>query len=135
MKGSQEVFETVSNQSEILSIFPSVYLFVSLSLSLSTFYLSIILSQSLRCGSSAARSLNSYHVATILVKCCIGSLSDPFPLGLDKQINGMRRSLTTPNLSQKPPLCKIMICGPTNQNHAKNSLSVKSGSWVPLNWS
>ena len=41
VKGSQEVFETVSNQSEILSIFPSVYLFVSLSLSLSTSYLSI----------------------------------------------------------------------------------------------
>ena len=41
VKGSQEVFETVSNQSEILSIFPSVYLFASLSLSLSTSYLSI----------------------------------------------------------------------------------------------
>ena len=39
-------------------------------------------------------------------------------------INGMRRLLTTPNLSHKPPLYKIMTCGPTNQNHAKNSLSM-----------
>ena len=114
----------------VVPIYICVCVFLILSLSQHHIYLSIILSQSLRCGSSAARNLN-----IILVRCCVGSLSDPFPLGLGKNIKGMRRSLTTPNLSQTVPLYKIMICGPTNQNHAKNSLSIKSGSWVPLNWS
>ena len=114
-KGSQEVSDTVSNQFEILSIYPSVCFFfrflsfslsffLSLSLSLSLFlslhlslhhiYLPIILSQSLRCGSSAARNLNNYHISQMLHLQFVKSI----PLDPQKKNNGMRRLRITRNL-------------------------------------
>ena len=48
-------------------------------------------------------------ITIALVSCCIGSLLDPFPVGLDKDVNGMRRSVT-------------------QQIYLKNLPSIKSGS-------
>jgi hypothetical protein len=118
------------NQSEILSIYPSVCLFCFLSLCLclsvplSLYIISIyrLLIYRLLFYHNlwdVVQVLPETSITIILGRCCIGSLSDAFPLGLGKNINGIRRSLTTPNLSQTLPLYKIMIRGPTNQNHAQ----------------
>ena len=51
-------------------------------------------------------------ITIALVSCCIGSLLDPFPVGLDKNVNGMRRSRRSV----------------TQQIYLKNLPSIKSGS-------
>ena len=84
-KGSQEVPETIQNQFETISIYPSVCFSFSPSLSLSYLSIDYILIIS-------KMWITSITIA--LVSCCIGSLLDPFPVGLDKDVNGMRRSVT-----------------------------------------
>ena len=84
-KGSQEVPETIQNQFETISIYPSVCFSFSPSLSLSYLSIDYILTIS-------KMWITSITIA--LVSCCIGSLLDPFPVGLDKDVNGMRRSVT-----------------------------------------
>ena len=84
-KGSQEVPETIQNQFEIISIYPSVCFSFSPSLSLSYLSIDYILIIS-------KMWITSITIA--LVSCCIGSLLDAFPVGLDKDVNGMRRSVT-----------------------------------------
>ena len=84
-KGSQEVPETIQNQFETISIYPSVCFSFSPSLSLSYLSIDYILTIS-------KMWITSTTIA--LVSCCIGSLLDPFPVGLDKHVNGMRRSVT-----------------------------------------
>ena len=94
-------------------------LYLSICLSLSILYLSIdyiSISLSLR----RDPLLPETSITITLVSCYIGSESDPFPLCLDKNVNGMRRSVTTANSSQKHPLYKIRISGPTNRNIATN---------------
>ena len=60
-----------------------LFLFLSLALSyLSTDYILII----------SKMWITSITIA--LVSCCIGSLLDAFPVGLDKDVSGMRRSVT-----------------------------------------
>ena len=99
-KGSQEVPETIQNQFETISIYPSVCFSFSPSLSLSYLSIDYILIIS-------KMWITSITIA--LVSCCIGSLLDPFPVGLDKDVNGMRRSVT-------------------QQIYLKNLPSIKSGS-------
>ena len=99
-KGSQEVPETIQNQFETISIYPSVCFSFSPSLSLSYLSIDYILTIS-------KMWITSITIA--LVSCCIGSLLDPFPVGLDKDVNGMRRSVT-------------------QQIYLKNLPSIKSGS-------
>ena len=84
-KGSQEVPETIQNQFETISIYPSVCFSFSPSLSLSYLSIDYILTIS-------KMWITSITIA--LVSCCIGSLLDAFPVGLDKDVNGMRRSVT-----------------------------------------
>ena len=130
-KGSQEVSETVSKPvwnplylSICLSILFSLSVSLCLCASLSLYIISIyrLLIYRLLFYHNlwdVVQVLPETSITIILGRCCIGSLSDAFPLGLGKNINGIRRSLTTPNLSQTLPLYKIMIRGPTNQNHAQ----------------
>ena len=99
-KGSQEVPETIQNQFETISIYPSVCFSFSPSLSLSYLSIDYILIIS-------KMWITSITIA--LVSCCIGSLLDAFPVGLDKDVNGMRRSVT-------------------QQIYLKNLPSIKSGS-------
>ena len=99
-KGSQEVSETIQNQFETISIYPSVCFSFSPSLSLSYLSIGYILTIS-------KMWITSITIA--LVSCCIGSLLDAFPVGLDKDVNGMRRSVT-------------------QQIYLKNLPSIKSGS-------
>ena len=130
-KGSQEVSETVSKPvwnplylSICLSILFSLSVSLCLCASLSLYIISIyrLLIYRLLFYHNlwdVVQVLPETSITIILGRCCIGSLSDAFPLGLGKNINGIRRSLTTPNLSQTLLLYKIMIRGPTNQNHAQ----------------
>ena len=99
-KGSQEVPETIQNQFETISIYPSVCFSFSPSLSLSYLSIDYILTIS-------KMWITSITIA--LVSCCIGSLLDAFPVGLDKDVSGMRRSVT-------------------QQIYLKNLPSIKSGS-------
>ena len=118
------LFERIWNQSEAPSIYPSVYL------SLSTIFIYLTISKTwIHC------CLKPQLITVTLVSCYISSQSDPFPLCLGKNVHGMRRSVTTPNSSQKPSLYKIRISGPTNQKIATKIASLyRSGTWVHLNW-
>ena len=90
----------IQNQFETISIYPSVCFSFSPSLSLSYLSIDYILIIS-------KMWITSITIA--LVSCCIGSLLDPFPVGLDKHVNGMMRSVT-------------------QQIYLKNLPSIKSGS-------
>ena len=90
----------IQNQFETISIYPSVCFSFSPSLSLSYLSIDYILIIS-------KMWITSITIA--LVSCCIGSLLDAFPVGLDKDVNGMRRSVT-------------------QQIYLKNLPSIKSGS-------
>ena len=97
----------------------SIHLSVSLSLprSLYHIYLSIIFSLSLRCW------ITSITIA--LVSCCIGSLLDPFPVGLDKNVDGMRRSVTQQIYLKNLPSIKSGSVGQQIRTIPKNSISIK----------
>ena len=81
-------------------LYLSICLFLFLSLALSIISIDYILIIS-------KMWITSITIA--LVSCCIGSLLDAFPVGLDKDVNGMRRSVT-------------------QQIYLKNLPSIKSGS-------
>jgi len=78
----------------------SIHLSISLSLSLNHVYLSYI------------------YIYTYVCMGCIGSLSDPFPLALNQNVNRMWRSVNNTKFISKTSLYKLRS-GPTNQNCQK----------------
>ena len=60
-----------------------------------------------------------------LVSCCIGSLLDPFPVGLDPNVDGMRRSVTQQIYLKNLPSIKSGSVGQQITTIPKNSISIK----------
>ena len=91
-----------------------LFLFLSLALSyLSTDYILII----------SKMWITSITIA--LVSCCIGSLLDAFPVGLDKDVSGMRRSVTQQIYLKNLPSIKSGSVGQQITTIPKNSISIK----------
>ena len=64
-------------------------------------------------------------ITIALVSCCIGSLLGPFPVGLDKNVNGMRRLVTQQIYLKNLPSIKSGSVGQQIRTIPKNSISIK----------
>jgi len=72
-----------------------------------------------------ARFKGTISITIALVSCCIGSLLDPFPVGLDKNVDGMRRSVTQQIYLKNLPSIKSGSVGQHIRTIPKNSISIK----------